>query len=606
MVDYNAPLRDMQFILDELAGLDEIAALPGCEEASPDLVAAVLEEAGRFAAGVLAPINQPGDVEGCRLDGDGRVQVPAGWQQAYARFAEAGWIGLSLPQEWGGQGLPRILSTAVWEMWFSTNMAFTMLPQLNVSQAEALLIAATEAQKETWLRKVVSGEWGSTMNLTEPQAGSDLAATRARAEPQADGSYRLFGQKIFISYGEHELTANIVHLVLARLPDAPAGVKGLSLFIVPKYLLDADGEPAAKNDVRCISIEHKLGIHGSPTCTMSYGDDGGAVGYLLGAPNRGLETMFIMMNEARFGVGVQGVGLGERAYQFALAHARERVQGRDALSGESGRPILCHPDVKRMLLSMRARLVAMRALLYTAAGWFDRARHHPDPEVAGRCRRYVDLLMPVAKGWCTEVGNEICDDAIQVFGGMGFVEETGIAQFFRDARIITIYEGTTGIQGNDLVGRKILRENGETLRELLAELRTTLEALRADGSLGEIADGFADTIDALEGAADWILANGRDQPADVLAGAVPFLMLLGTVCGGWQLARVALAARERLERAGGGAGDGLGETHDPVYLHSLIELTRFYFATIGPQAAAHATTVREAGGALARFPESAF
>ncbi|ATE61565.1 acyl-CoA dehydrogenase [Thauera sinica] len=595
MIDYTPPIRDMQFILAELAGLDEIAALPGCGEATPDLVAAILEEAGRFAAGVLAPINRDGDMQGCRLDDDGSVATPDGWQRAYDLFREAGWLGLSLPAEFGGQGMPRLVSTPVMEMWNAANMAFAMLPILNQGQAEALLIAASEAQKQTWLHKVVSGEWGSTMNLTEPQAGSDLAATRTRAEPQADGSHRLFGQKIFISYGEHGLTPNIVHLVLARLPDAPAGVKGLSLFIVPKYLVNADGSPGARNDVRCISIEHKMGIHGSPTCTMSFGDAGGATGWLVGEPNRGLETMFVMMNEARFGVGVQGAGLAERAYQCALAYARERVQGRDAVTGESGRPIIHHPDVKRMLLSMRARVMAMRTLLYTAAGWFDRAHHHPDRAVADKCRRYVDLLMPVAKGWCTEVGNDVCDDAVQVFGGMGFVEETGVAQYYRDARIITIYEGTTGIQANDLVGRKILREGGATLRELIVELRGTAAALEA-GGLAEIGDGLGDSVDALESAADWMLANGRDQLADVLAGAVPFLHLLGTVCGGWQLGRVALAARARLAAGGG----------DAAYLASLVELARFYMATIGPQAAAHAATVREAGGALTRFEEAAF
>jgi acyl-CoA dehydrogenase len=596
MTDYTAPLRDMQFILKELAGLDAVAGLPGCEDASEDLVSAVLEEAGKFAAGVLAPINWQGDVQGCRLNADGSVSTPDGWQEAYTKFAESGWIGLSLPVEYGGQGLPKLLSTAVWEMWFSTNMAFTMLPQLNVGQAEALQIAATDEQKATWLIKVVSGEWASTMNLTEPQAGSDLAATRCKAEPQADGSYRLSGQKIFISYGEHELTPNIVHLVLARLPDAPAGVKGLSLFIVPKYLLDADGNPGEKNDVRCISIEHKMGIHGSPTCTMSYGDNGGAVGWLVGQPNRGLEVMFIMMNEARFGVGVQGVGLGERAYQYALAYARDRVQGRDAVTGESGKPIIHHPDVKRMLLSMRARVMAMRGLLYTAASWFDIAHHSPDKAAADKAKRYVDLLMPVAKGWCTEVGNDVCDDAIQVFGGMGFVEETGIAQFFRDARIITIYEGTTGIQGNDLIGRKILREKGETLRELITELRASVTELQADEALAGIGSGLADSVDALESATDWILANGKERLADVLAGAVPFLYLLGTVVGGWQLGRAAQAARRCLA-----AGEG-----DAVYLNSLVDLARFYMATVAPQAQANARTVKEAGGALTAFAEAAF
>ncbi|BAL24477.1 acyl-CoA dehydrogenase [Azoarcus sp. KH32C] len=594
MIDYAAPLRDMQFILGELAGLDTIAALPGFEDASPDVVEAILAEAGKFAAGVLAPINVAGDRQGCQLDAKGRVTCAEGWKEAWDRFVEAGWVGLSVPTEFGGQGLPKLVSTPVWEMWFSTNMAFAMLPQLNVSQAEALRIAASDELKRTWLPKIVSGEWGSTMNLTEPQAGSDLAATRTRAEPTPDGTYCLFGQKIFISYGEHELTSNIVHLVLARLPDAPSGVKGLSLFLVPKYLLDADGNPGASNDVHCIAIEHKLGIHGSPTCTMSYGEVGGAVGYLVGEANRGLETMFIMMNEARFGVGVQAPGLAERAYQLALAYARERAQGRDAVTGEAGKPILCHPDVKRMLLSMRARVMAMRALLYTAAGWFDVAHANPDRTVAGKCRRYIDLLMPVAKGWCTEVGQQVCWDAIQVFGGMGFVEETGIAQFARDSRITTIYEGTTGIQANDLVGRKILREGGETLYELITELRGVVLELRLARELGVIADALAANVATLERTADWVLASGKANLAQVLAGAVPFLKLFGTVCATWQMARLALAARRTLAAREG----------DTAYLASLVELARFHALTFAPEAEALGVAVREAGQSVVAFDDA--
>ncbi|MBA2780854.1 acyl-CoA dehydrogenase [Billgrantia kenyensis] len=589
MLDYQAPLRDMQFILEELAGLERIGELPGCEDASPDLVSAVLEEAGKFAAGVLAPLNPVGDQQGCRLEGE-RVVTPEGWQAAYDQFREAGWIGLALPPEHGGLGLPKQVSTPVWEMWFSANMAFAMLPQLNVGQTEALTIAASEAQKATWLDKIVSGEWAATMNLTEPQAGSDLAATRMRAEPEGDDAYRLFGQKIFISYGEHELTPNIVHLVLAQLPDAPPGVKGLSLFLVPKYLLDERGEPGQRNEIRCIAIEHKMGIHGSPTCTLSYGDDGGALGYLVGEPHQGLATMFVMMNEARFNVGIQGLALGERAYQAALAYAHERVQGRDIVSGEVGQPIIVHPDVKRMLVSMRARLMAMRGLLYSAAGWFDLARHHPEAEVADKYRRYVDLLMPVAKGWCTEVGNDLCDEAIQVFGGMGFVEETGVAQLFRDARVITIYEGTTGIQANDLLGRKILREDAATLRELIADIRETADRLESDAKLGDLAQPLHDQATLLDESADWLLAHKADT-AVLYAGAVPLLHMLGIACGAWQMARLALAAEARRT-----TDDG-----DPDYLTGLSELARFYMATQAPQARAHGHTLRHAGAVLSRF-----
>ncbi len=588
MTDYHAPLTDIRFLLNHVAGLPAIAQLPGCEEATPDLVDAVLDEAGKFAAGVLAPLNAVGDREGCRLE-DGKVVTPAGWKDAYKAFAEGGWVGLGLSPEYGGQGLPKCVATPVWEMWFSANTAFTMLPQLNTGESEAILLAASEELKATYLEKLVTGEWGGTMNLTEPQAGSDLAAIRTRAEPQDDGSYRISGQKIFISYGEHEITPNIVHLVLARMPDAPPGVKGISMFLVPKYLVNADGSLGAKNDLRCVGTEHKLGIHGSPTCAMSFGDNGGAIGYLVGQPNRGLEYMFIMMNEARFGVGVQGIGIGERAYQQALAFARERVQGRDAVTGAVGKPIIHHPDVKRMLLSMRARIIAMRALALTAAGWFDVAHHSPDQAAADKARRYVDLLMPVVKGWCTETCQQICYDAIQIHGGMGFVEETGIAQHYRDARIITIYEGTTGIQANDLIGRKVLRENGATLRELITEMRGVGAELAAASGLQAMATRLEDDIAALEGALDWILANGREQMATVLAGAVPFLHLLGTVSGSWQMARVALAARK--------AGAGYGED----YTQGLVELARFYLHGLGVQAGAHAAAIVGAGETAQAF-----
>jgi acyl-CoA dehydrogenase len=587
-MNYAAPLADMRFLLQEVAGLREIAQLPGCEDATPDLVDAVLEEAGKFAAGVLAPLNSVGDRESCRLE-DGKVIVPAGWTEAYKAFAEGGWVGLGLSPDYGGQGLPKCVATPVWEMWFAANTAFTMLPQLNTGEVEAILLAASDELKATYLEKLVTGEWGGTMNLTEPQAGSDLAAIRCRAEPQADGSYRISGQKIFISYGDHEITPNIVHLVLARLPDAPPGVKGISMFLVPKYLVNADGSLGAKNDVRCVGLEHKLGIHGSPTCAMSFGDEGGdskgAAGWIVGEPNRGLEYMFIMMNEARFGVGVQGIGIGERAYQQALAFARERVQGRDAVSGAVGQPIINHPDVKRMLLTMRARIMAARALAYTAAGWFDIARHSSDKAASDKAKRNVDLLMPVVKGWSTELCQQVCYDAIQVHGGMGFVEETGVAQHYRDARIITIYEGTTGIQANDLVGRKVLRENGATLRELIVEMRGVAAELAAAEGMRSMAVRLDEDIAALERALDWILANGKDKLAAVLAGAVPFLHLLGSVCGSWQLGRVALAA----------ARPAAGNTYDPDYLRGLIELARFHTHALAVQAPALSAAIVGAG-----------
>jgi acyl-CoA dehydrogenase len=574
MTDYTPPLADIRFLLAEVAGLDRIAQLPGCEEAAPDVVEAVLDEAGKFCAGVLAPLNRVGDRSGCSFK-DGEVATPPGWKEAYRQYCEGGWIGLPLPVEYGGSGLPKIVATAAWEMIHAANLAFSLGPQLAVGQTEALQLAASEELKAAYLPKIVSGEWACTMCLTEPQAGSDLAAIRTRAEPQADGSYRLFGSKIFITYGEHDLTENIVHLVLARLPDAPPGVKGISMFLVPKVL-----PGGARNDVRCTGIEHKLGIHGSPTCAMSFGDADGAVGWIVGAPHRGLEYMFVMMNEARFGVGVQGFAIAERAYQQALAYAQERVQGRDAVTGATGQPIICHPDVKRMLLGMRARIMAARALASTAAGWFDIARHSPDAAEAGKARRYVDLLMPVVKGWGTELGQQVCTDALQVHGGMGYVEETGIAQHFRDARIITIYEGTTGIQANDLIGRKILREQGATLRELVAEIRGGIAPLEQAG-LTLLARRLAEDVAALERALDWVLANGKDRLGAVLGVAVPFLHLLGSVCGSWQMGRVALAATAQ-------AGQG---KYGDDYLKELIELADFHARHVAVHAQAFAATV---------------
>ncbi|MGL4410380.1 MAG: acyl-CoA dehydrogenase [Zoogloea sp.] len=594
MDSYSAPLRDMRFILDKLVNLEQIAALPGYEDADPDLVYSILEEADKFAGGVLAPLNKVGDTQGCRLE-NGQVILPDGWKEAWTQFAESGWIGLSLPPELGGQGLPKSVWAPVWEMYYAANIGFTMGPYLNIGQTEALEAAADEALKARFLAPIVSGEWACTMCLTEPQAGSDLSVVRTRAEPAGDGSYRLSGQKVYISYGDHELTENIVHLVLARLPDAPEGIKGISLFLVPKYLVNEDGSLGTRNDIKAVSLEHKMGMHGSPTCTMVLGDDGGATGYLVGELNRGIQTMFIMMNDARFSVAVQGPGLGERAYQMALAYARERVQGRCAVTGKTGQPILQHPDVRRQLLDMRTRIFAMRTLVYTSAAWFDQARHHPDEAVAAKARRYIDLLMPVLKGWNTETGNGVCDDAIQVFGGMGFVEETGVAQHYRDSRVTRIYEGTTGIQANDLVGRKVLREDAVTLRELINELRQTAQQSAAVNALAPWAAGLADGVDQLECATNHLMAWGKEGFADVLAAAVPFLHLSGIVVASWRMLQAGEAARAALA-----AGEAQTD-----YLEGVISLVDFWFATYAPQAAAHARTVL-AAGCVAKAGEGAF
>ncbi|WP_114649603.1 acyl-CoA dehydrogenase [Pseudothauera hydrothermalis] len=598
MSQYTAPIRDMQFVMRELANLEGVTGLPGCEEVTPDLVDAILDEAGKFAGGVLAPLNKIGDREGTKWQ-EGQVFTAPGWKEAYTQFAESGWTALACDPKYGGQGLPKLVSTAVMEMWKAANMAFSLCPMLTTGAIEALMLRGSDAQKDMYLPKMVSGEWTGTMNLTEPQAGSDLAAVRTRAEPQGDGTYKIFGQKIFITYGEHDLTDNIIHLVLARLPDAPEGVKGISLFVVPKFLVNADGSLGARNDVHCVSIEHKLGIHASPTCVLAFGDHGGAIGTLVGEPNRGLEYMFIMMNEARFAVGMEGLALSERAYQQARQYAKDRVQGTDL--GVRGGPkvnILHHPDVRRMLMSMKSQTEAMRALAYVVGAASDFAHRHPDQAVRARSQAFVDLMIPVVKGWCTENAVEIASTGVQVHGGMGFIEETGAAQHLRDARITPIYEGTTAIQANDLIGRKIAREGGETIKGVIAEMRKVEADLGAaqGEAMAAIRRALGEGIKALEAAAAYIVETyGRDIKA-AHVGSVPFLKLFGIVAGGWQMARAALVAARRLEEGHG----------DAEFYRAKIVTARFYADHVLPQAGGLSYTVINGAPGALELAEEAF
>ncbi|WP_454862605.1 acyl-CoA dehydrogenase [Paraburkholderia fungorum] len=541
---YTAPLRDMLFTMKEVGGLDAICAQPGYEETTPDLVEAVLQEAANYAAGVLDPLNRPGDVQGARWC-DGEVMAADGYRDAWASFCENGWNGMSAPTEWGGQGLPMLVSTAVQEMWNASSIAFSLCQMLTLGAVEAIAHHGSDELKRRFLEPMVAGRWTGTMNLTEPQAGSDLAALRSRAVPEGD-FYRITGNKIFITWGEHDMVENIVHLVLARLPDAPPGVKGISLFLCPKFLVNDDGSLGERNDLACTSIEHKLGIHGSPTASMSFGEREGAIGYLLGEPNQGLACMFTMMNHSRLNVGLEGVGVSERAYQHARAYALERVQGKPALAGSS--TIAGHPDVRRMLMDMKARTEAIRAVAYFCAGQMDRAAGHPDAQERECAQALVGLLTPVVKGWCTDSAQGITSDGVQVHGGMGYVEETGAAQYLRDARITTIYEGTTGIQANDLIGRKLTREGGHTLKALLDRIDDDARRLAdaADLALAQIGCALMAAATALEDSADWLLEHSDAQPAHCAAGAVPFLRLTGTVIGGWLSARMAEAAVAQL------------------------------------------------------------
>ena len=592
---YAAPLDDMRFVMKHLAGLPEIATFAGFEDAEPELVEAVLTEAARFAGEVLAPLNASGDKQGCRWD-NGRVTTPDGFPAAYRQFIDAGWHGMPASPDIGGQGMPALVCSAAAEMWKSANLSFSLCQMLTMGAVQALAHHASDELKQRYLPKMVAGEWTGTMNLTESGAGSDLSAIRTRAEPDGD-RYRLFGSKIFITWGEHDVAENIIHLVLARLPDAPPGTRGISLFVAPKFLVNPDGTTGDRNDLVCSSIEHKLGIHGSPTAVMSYGDHQGAIAYLVGEPNRGLEYMFTMMNHARLNVGLEGVAVSEAAYQKAVAYARERVQGRPI--GSTGRaPIIDHPDVRRMLMDMRARTEAMRALAYVTAGCMDRAQHHPDADERARNLGRVELLTPVVKGWCTESAIMIASTGIQVHGGMGYVEETGAAQYLRDARITTIYEGTTGIQANDLIGRKLARNQGVNAGALIGDIQTELDTLGAtnDTDMVSIRSGLTAALAAFEEATAWMLEHYDTDPRGAAAGAVPYLKLTGTITGAWQMSRSARIAKQLL---------GAGEENE-AFLRGKIVTSRFYAEHVLPETAAWRDEITVGAASVLALEEAVF
>ncbi len=561
-MSYRAPVRDMLFVMKELAGIEAVAALPGFEDAGLDTAAAVLEECAKFNQGVVAPLNQEGDRNPSSFS-NGKVTTTPGFKEAFAQFAQGGWQGLQHPTEFGGQGLPKLIHSACAEMVNSANLSFALCPLLTDGAIEALLTAGSSAQQAKYIPKMIDGTWTGSMNLTEPQAGSDLSLVRTRAEPQPDGSYKLFGTKIFITYGEHDLSDNIIHLVLARVVGAPEGVKGISLFICPKVLPDGQ-----RNDVHCVSIEHKLGIRASPTAVLQYGDRGGAVAELIGQENRGLETMFIMMNAARYGVGVQGIAVAERAYQQAVLFARDRVQSRPVDgSMNAAAPIIHHPDVRRMLMTMRAHTEACRAMALVAASAFDAAHAHPDAEARQQNQAFYEFLVPLVKGLSTEMSLEVASLGVQVHGGMGFIEETGAAQHLRDARILTIYEGTTAIQANDLVGRKTARDGGQVARAIAMQIEATESLLKQRDSVAcramarRLRAGRLAFVDAIE----FVAGKSKAQPNAVYAGSVPYLMLAGTVVAGWQMARALVVAEDRL-----------AEGADTDFMRAKIATAHFY------------------------------
>ena len=600
-MSYIAPLKDMLFGIKHLANIDQVAQLPGFEDAGYDTAQAVLEECAKFNQDVVAPLNWEGDKNPSSWK-DTVVTTTPGFKEAFKQYAEGGWQGLQHPADFGGQGLPKTIGAACGEMLNSANMSFALCPLLTDGAIEALLTAGSDELKATYLEKLVSGEWTGTMNLTEPQAGSDLAAVRTRAEPQPDGTYKIFGTKIFITYGEHDMADNIVHLVLARVQGAPEGVKGISLFVVPKFMVGSDGALGARNDVFCVSIEHKMGIKASPTAVLQFGDHGGAIGYLVGQENRGLEYMFIMMNAARYAVGVQGIAIAERAYQKAVGYAKDRVQSRpvDGSLPAAG-AIIHHPDVKRMLMTMRASTEGCRALALTAAAAYDAAHHHPDADARKQNATFYEFMVPLVKGYSTEQSLEVTSAGVQVHGGMGFIEETGAAQYYRDAKILTIYEGTTAIQANDLVGRKTTRDGGQTAKAIAAQVEATEAELIAQGGANAAAVGkklkaarlaFIDVV-------EFIVANGRSNPNAAFAGSVPYLMLAGNLMAGWQLARALLVAEAAL--ASGDCGD-----FGPTFMQAKITTARFYADHILTRAPGVRDAIVEGAGSVTELPLEAF
>ncbi|WP_373807236.1 acyl-CoA dehydrogenase [Delftia acidovorans] len=594
---YSAPLKDMLFAMEHLAQIDQVAQLPGFEEAGLETAQAVLEECAKLCEGVVAPLNLPGDVAPSSLK-DGVVTTTAGFKQAFRQYAEGGWQGLQHPQDFGGQGLPKTIGAACVEMLNSANLSFALCPLLTDGAIEALLTAGSDELKATYLEKLVTGEWTGTMNLTEPQAGSDLALVRTKADPQPDGSYKVFGTKIFITYGEHDMAENIVHLVLARVAGAPEGVKGISLFVVPKFLVNKDGSLGARNDVHCVSIEHKMGIKASPTAVLQYGDNGGAIGYLVGEENRGLEYMFIMMNAARYAVGVQGIAVAERSYQHAVAYARERVQSRPVDgSVKASATIIHHPDVRRMLMTMRAYTEGCRAMAATAAAAYDASHHHADAQVREANAAFYEFMVPLVKGYSTEMSLEVTSMGVQVHGGMGFIEETGAAQYYRDAKILTIYEGTTAIQANDLVGRKTARDGGQTALAIAGQIEKTEAELAASGTPEALAVArqLAAARQAFVEAVHFVSGQAKAEPNAVYAGSVPYLMLAGNLVAGWQMGRALLAAEQLLHKG-----------QDAAFMRAKIATARFYAEHILVKAAGLRDAIVHGGDSVMALPMDAF